>query len=117
MAIAIICSISLLSLLIFFQNQPVNPPSAPEYYRRVNGPAAEKSHLKVYQTSLKKLVKDRSFVLLVVSYGLNGGCFYTISTLINQIVKPSLYGLNLTSSEIDAKIGQMVNELLKNTIF
>ena len=105
--IAVICSVSLLINIFLFKNEPLLPPSAAEYYRRIGGASEEASHWEVYGNSLKALFKDRSFLLLIVSYGLNGGCFYTISTLINQIVKPSLRELNFTSAELDAKIGGM----------
>ena len=40
---------------------------------------------KVYGRSLVRLMKDKAFVLLTVSYGLNVGVYYAISTLLNQV--------------------------------
>ncbi|KAJ8884252.1 hypothetical protein PR048_016109 [Dryococelus australis] len=39
-----------------------------------------------YFTSLKSLVTNKNFLLLVVSYGINMGTFYAISTLLNQVL-------------------------------
>lgn len=38
---------------------------------------------------LYDLLTDRNFVLLMVSYGLNVGVFYAISTVLNQMIAPS----------------------------
>ena len=45
--------------------------------------------IKSYGMSIFRLMKSIPFVLLVVSYGLNVGCFYAISALINQLIKPT----------------------------
>ena len=55
-------------------------------------------------------MKDRSFVLLLISYGLNGGCYYAISPLLSQIIKPSLTHLDYTSAELDVHMGGMANK-------
>ena len=39
-----------------------------------------------YLQTLKSLLTNRNFVLLLVSYGVNAGVFYAVSTLLNQIV-------------------------------
>jgi hypothetical protein len=36
--------------------------------------------------TLKLLLTNRNFVLLLISYGINAGVFYAMSTLLNQIV-------------------------------
>jgi nitrate/nitrite transporter NarK len=36
--------------------------------------------------TLKSLFTNRNFVLLLISYGVNAGVFYAVSTLLNQIV-------------------------------
>ena len=40
---------------------------------------------KLYGQSLRRLMKDKAFVLLTLSYGLNVGVYYAISTLLNQV--------------------------------
>ena len=49
------------------------------------------SSIGAYVTSIKKLLKDGPFLLLIVSYGLNVGCYYAISTLLVRIIKPTFY--------------------------
>ena len=44
-----------------------------------------------YIKSIICLFKDISFVLLLLSYGLNVGVYYAISTLLNPIIKPTFY--------------------------
>lgn len=36
--------------------------------------------------SLTNLIKNRSFVLLLIAYGINVGVFYAISTLLSDII-------------------------------
>jgi FLVCR family feline leukemia virus subgroup C receptor-related protein len=36
--------------------------------------------------TLKSLLTNRNFVLLLISYGVNAGVFYAVSPLLNQIV-------------------------------
>lgn len=36
--------------------------------------------------SVKRLLLNRNYVLLLLSYGINVGVFYAISTLLNQII-------------------------------
>ncbi|CBY37336.1 unnamed protein product, partial [Oikopleura dioica] len=42
---------------------------------------------KLYGQSLLRLMKDKAFVLLTLSYGLNVGVYYAISTLLNQVYR------------------------------
>ena len=49
--------------------------------------------------------------MLVVSYGLNVGVYYALSTLLNQLIKPTFLDNDSYPNEflasLDAKIGQM----------
>lgn len=51
----------------------------------------EQSSTGAYIKSILSLVKDIPFLLLVLSYGLNVGVYYAISTLLNPIIKPTFY--------------------------
>ena len=51
----------------------------------------EKSSAGAYIQSIKNLLKDIPFLLLIVSYGLNVGCYYAISTLLVPIIKPTFF--------------------------
>ena len=137
MVIAVMSTISFLSVVFLFKKEPLYPPSVAEAFRRVETVIRSKgstrrgstligstlrvetafcpkrSTLKVspaslYLLELKALMSNRSFIMLLVSYGLNGGCYYTISALINQLIKPSLLQLrHFTSVELDIEIGKM----------
>jgi len=65
---------------------------------------------KLYGQSLLRLMKDKAFVLLTLSYGLNVGVYYAISTLLNQIIKPtfsaSIFDEQFLAS-LDTQIGFM----------
>ncbi|MED6240489.1 Feline leukemia virus subgroup C cellular receptor, partial [Ataeniobius toweri] len=39
-----------------------------------------------YRQSIINLIKNKAFVLLLISYGILTGSFYSISTLLNQII-------------------------------
>ncbi|KAL1491446.1 hypothetical protein ABEB36_012044 [Hypothenemus hampei] len=76
--VAILTTILFILILIFFKDAPPTPPSYA---------AQQQNEEQIdFVTSLKKLFKNRSFVLLLVSYGINVGVFYAISTLLSDIV-------------------------------
>lgn len=62
---------------IVIQKEPPTPPSAAQ--------GAAHSHSPFLQ-SVKRLLTNRNYILLLTSYGINVGVFYAISTLLNQIV-------------------------------
>lgn len=61
-----------------FKAAPPTPPSAAADL----GNSLDSNFL----LSLKKLITNRNYVLLLISYGLNVGTFYAISTLLNQVI-------------------------------
>ncbi|KAJ8736682.1 hypothetical protein PYW08_007338 [Mythimna loreyi] len=65
-------------ILLFFKAAPPSPPSA----------AADISNSldSNFLLSLKKLITNRNYVLLLMCYGLVIGIFYAISTLLNQVI-------------------------------
>ncbi|XP_066259987.1 uncharacterized MFS-type transporter C09D4.1 [Euwallacea similis] len=76
--VAILTSIILLLMLLFFKNAPPTPPSYAAQQQ------AEES--VDFKQSLINLFKNRSFVLLLMAYGINVGVFYAISTLLSDII-------------------------------
>lgn len=63
-----------------------------------------------YQKSILNMLKSPPFVLLMISYGLSVGVYYSLSTVLSQIIKPTF--LDDTSehhkiTDPDSKIGQM----------
>ncbi|KAJ8913505.1 hypothetical protein NQ315_017055 [Exocentrus adspersus] len=75
----IVTTILLTLILIFFKNAPETPPSYAAAQQ-------EKEEKVDFLASLKNLVKNRSYMLLLNAYGINVGIFYAISTLLNQII-------------------------------
>ena len=57
------------------------PPTPPSYAAKQQG--EEKIN---FAQSLKNLMKNRSFMILLLAYGINVGVFYAISTLLSQII-------------------------------
>lgn len=66
-------------IFIVFKNAPPTPPSAAQKQILNEEPIN-------FIESLKRLVTNLPYVLLLVAYGINVGVFYAISTLLNQIV-------------------------------
>uniref|UniRef100_A0A8C6WL92 Feline leukemia virus subgroup C cellular receptor family, member 2a n=1 Tax=Neogobius melanostomus TaxID=47308 RepID=A0A8C6WL92_9GOBI len=66
---------------LVFQDQPKLPPSQAQAQARSIDPDEYS-----YKASILRLLKNKPFMLLVVSYGLNVGCFYSISTLLNRMI-------------------------------
>lgn len=82
-SLAIITSLIFLLIMIFFKKQPKCPPSnAQALIRNLNESKEKMSH---FQT-IKTLISNINYDLLVISYGLNAGVFYALSTVLNQIV-------------------------------
>lgn len=66
--------------ILVFKNEPPTPPS----YAQAQPNKDEESGN--FFESIKRLVSNRSYMLLLISYGINTGIFYAISTLLNQII-------------------------------
>ena len=66
--------------VVLFSGFQAAPPLPPATSRS----SAEAS--TSYYGSIKRMVTDGSYMLLLVTYGLNVGVFYAMSTLLNQVV-------------------------------
>ncbi|XP_053684189.1 feline leukemia virus subgroup C receptor-related protein 2 [Sabethes cyaneus] len=75
-------SVLVILVLVFFKAAPPTPPSAAQEATKTPNPLQSSPFLH----SIKRLMLNRNYVLLLVSYGMNVGVFYAISTLLNQIV-------------------------------
>ncbi|XP_026745794.1 feline leukemia virus subgroup C receptor-related protein 2-like isoform X1 [Trichoplusia ni] len=85
-------SVLFVFILLFFKAAPPNPPSAAADL----GNSLDSNFL----LSLKKLITNRNYVLLLISYGLNVGAFYAISTLLNQVILTYYPGANADAGRI-----------------
>lgn len=69
------CTILFILVIIIFKAEPPMPPS----------PAAAASEQDNYKESIKRLMTNKSYCLLLLSYGINVGVFYAISVHLNQV--------------------------------
>ncbi|KAL6268573.1 hypothetical protein P5V15_001708 [Pogonomyrmex californicus] len=79
--VAIVSTILLLLVLILFQNKPKLPPSETRALQKIN----QTKKRKEFAASIKRLSKNKNFIMLCNSYGLNNAALNAISTLLNQI--------------------------------
>ncbi|XP_074516331.1 choline/ethanolamine transporter flvcr2b-like [Sebastes fasciatus] len=68
-------------VVIVFQEKPEIPPTQAQAQAR----SISRDEYS-YMASFLRLLRNKPFMLLVVSYGLNVGCFYSISTLLNRMI-------------------------------
>lgn len=67
-------------IVLTFRAKPPRPPSKAQML-------AEQMGLEVnYSKSLLNLLKNKNFILLTVTYGINTGCYYGFATLLNPII-------------------------------
>lgn len=67
------------------QAEPLMAPSYAQAAQRQkrDDPAVLKD---VFMSSVMELLRNKGYVLLLVSYGINVGAFFAISTLLNQFI-------------------------------
>ncbi|KAM6274238.1 choline/ethanolamine transporter FLVCR2 isoform 1-T1 [Porphyrio hochstetteri] len=68
-------------VVIVFKEKPPHPPSRAQALAQ-SRPSAEYSYVQ----SIRRLLRNVNFLLLMITYGLNAGCFYSLSTLLNRMV-------------------------------
>lgn len=78
-SVGIFTSILLVTVLIFFKDKPDTPPS----HAQIQATDDESMN---FMQSVKRLLVNPSYMLLLTAYGINVGIFYAISTLLNQII-------------------------------
>ncbi|XP_054096198.2 choline/ethanolamine transporter FLVCR2 isoform X2 [Callithrix jacchus] len=76
-----VATLLLILVIIVFKEKPKYPPS-----RAQSLSYALASPDTSYLSSIIRLFKNLNFVLLVITYGLNAGAFYALSTLLNRMV-------------------------------
>ncbi|XP_047466230.1 feline leukemia virus subgroup C receptor-related protein 2 isoform X2 [Mugil cephalus] len=94
-----VASAIFLLVIIVFKERPEIPPSQSQAQAR-NMPPDEYS----YTASILRLLRNKPFMLLVVSYGLNVGCFYAISTLLNRMIIEHYPGEEVNAGRIGLTI-------------
>uniref|UniRef100_A0A3Q1G0E2 FLVCR choline and putative heme transporter 2 n=1 Tax=Acanthochromis polyacanthus TaxID=80966 RepID=A0A3Q1G0E2_9TELE len=86
-------------VLIVFQERPELPPTQAQAQARSIQPDEYS-----YMASILRLLRNKPFMLLVVSYGLNVGCFYAISTLLNRMIIEHYPGEEVNAGRIGLTI-------------
>ncbi|XP_057588618.1 feline leukemia virus subgroup C receptor-related protein 2-like [Hippopotamus amphibius kiboko] len=79
--VAGVAALLFILVIIIFKEKPKHPPSRAQSLSN-----ALASRDASYLSSIIRLLKNRNFVLLVISYGLNAGAFYALCTLLNRMV-------------------------------
>uniref|UniRef100_A0A4W3INA9 Choline/ethanolamine transporter FLVCR1 n=1 Tax=Callorhinchus milii TaxID=7868 RepID=A0A4W3INA9_CALMI len=78
---AAVASLLFILVILVFQDEPEVPPSQAQAAIHAS-PSQDYSYLQ----SVYQLIKSVPFLLLVVSYGINTGSYYSVSTLLNKMV-------------------------------
>jgi FLVCR family feline leukemia virus subgroup C receptor-related protein len=67
-----------------FKNQPLTPPSRAQEMIRQGAEDPESSI--DFVASIKRLMSNKGYVLLLITYGMNVGVFYAMATLLNTVI-------------------------------
>ncbi|XP_051579188.1 feline leukemia virus subgroup C receptor-related protein 2-like [Myxocyprinus asiaticus] len=94
-----VATVIFLLVVFVFQDKPEIPPSAAQARLR-NAPAGQYS----YTASIGRLLRNKPFILLIISYGLNVGCFYGVSTLLNRMIMEHYPGEEVNAGRIGLTI-------------
>uniref|UniRef100_A0A7E4VV38 Choline/ethanolamine transporter FLVCR1 n=1 Tax=Panagrellus redivivus TaxID=6233 RepID=A0A7E4VV38_PANRE len=77
---AVINTVIFAAIIAFFAEKPPLPPSMAQ------ARAIEETSEDTFLADIKELVVNKHYMLLLVTYGINVGVFYAISTLLSQMV-------------------------------
>jgi len=78
LVVAIITSVLFLAVVFGFKDTPPTPPTRAQESRAESDES--------YINSIKNLMSNKGYFLLLVTYGMNVGVFYAISTLLNSLI-------------------------------
>ncbi|XP_046877340.1 feline leukemia virus subgroup C receptor-related protein 2 isoform X1 [Hypomesus transpacificus] len=82
-----------------FQERPELPPTQAQATARSIPPDQYS-----YTASILRLLRNKPFILLIISYGLNVGCFYAVGTLLNRMIIEHYPGEELNAGRIGLTI-------------
>ncbi|XP_042602361.1 feline leukemia virus subgroup C receptor-related protein 2-like isoform X1 [Cyprinus carpio] len=86
-------------VVIVFQERPDIPPTHAQAAARRMSPENYS-----YTASIHRLLRNKAFILLVITYGLNVGCFYAVSTLLNRMIIEHYPGEEVNAGRIGLTI-------------
>ncbi|KAK7576443.1 hypothetical protein V9T40_012729 [Parthenolecanium corni] len=78
--VAVITTVILLLICLFFEDKPDLPPSPAQAAQKCSDTQND------FGGSIRRLLMNKGYVLLLLSYGINVGVFYAISTLLNTVI-------------------------------
>ncbi|MFT7803049.1 feline leukemia virus subgroup C receptor-related protein 1 [Arapaima gigas] len=93
---AAVSTLLFLLAVVVIKDKPPEPPSRSQAVLRDDGPLKDYS----YKQSIFNLFKNKAFVLLLISYGVMTGSFYSVSTLLNQMILAHYEGQELNAGRI-----------------
>lgn len=79
--IAGVATLLFILVIIVFKEKPKHPPSRAQSLSYSLAPTDT-----LYLNSIVRIFKNLNFMLLVITYGLNTGAFYALSTLLNRML-------------------------------
>lgn len=85
LGVAIATTVLLLAILLTFKDRPANPPSRAQEVGMLQGQGENEVDMD-YKGSMRRLMTNKGYILLLITYGLNVGVFYAISTLLNSTI-------------------------------
>ncbi|XP_054737469.1 feline leukemia virus subgroup C receptor-related protein 2 [Anastrepha obliqua] len=93
-------TILMVLMILLFKDKPPTPPNPKRSSTAPSGGASEVPFMQ----SLKRLLINRNYILLLISYGMNVGVFYAISTLLNPVVLKYYPGHEVDTGRIGLSI-------------
>ncbi|XP_069371664.1 choline/ethanolamine transporter flvcr2b isoform X1 [Paralichthys olivaceus] len=87
-------------LVVFvFQERPELPPTKAQATARSIPPEQYS-----YTASILRLLRNKPFIFLIITYGLNVGCFYAVGTLLNRMIIEHYPGEEVNAGRIGLTI-------------
>ncbi|XP_057209666.1 feline leukemia virus subgroup C receptor-related protein 2 isoform X1 [Triplophysa rosa] len=86
-------------VVIVFQDCPEIPPTHAQAAARQISPESYS-----YTASILRLLRNKAFILLAITYGLNVGCFYAVGTLLNRMIIEHYRGEEVNAGRIGLTI-------------
>ncbi|XP_066550173.1 choline/ethanolamine transporter flvcr2a isoform X2 [Amia ocellicauda] len=96
---AAVATLLFVLVVIVFQEKPPIPPTQAQVAMR-NVPEEDYSYIQ----SILRLLRNMPFIILIISYGLNVGCFYAVSTLLNKMIIEHYPGEEVNAGRIGLTI-------------
>ncbi|CAM9823051.1 unnamed protein product [Lampetra fluviatilis] len=95
---AIATALFVIVLLVFREEPPVAPSHAQAMRRQTR-----RSDYSYWQ-SIRRLLTNKAFVLLIITYGINTGSFYSVSTLLNPMFIHHYQGQEVNAGRVGLTI-------------